>query len=423
VLSTPIAMQSLPIARQEKLTRASDSLTRQQLAAAFASFLQTAGVLETSYRKLQAEVGRLRHELENKNRSLAQSLEENRRMRAYLGSIVESLPCGVLVLDGKRQLRVINPAARTLLMDGPSSPANEAEITRLLEPLLGGLTEENPAAEQEWTVQGTDGERTLGVTRAAVAAAEQGQDSVLILRDVTAARQLERERETARRTQALAEMATVLAHEIRNPLGSLELFAGLLADALQEQRELRPWINHVQAGLRSLAATVNNVLHFHSQPPAQLLPVDLGRLVTQTVDFLRPLARQKGMHIEWSAPLAISTILADAARLQQAFLNLALNAFRAMKPGGSLRISAAHRPEDAGRMVALTFADQGVGIAPAELKKIFAPGYTTHPGSPGIGLAVTHKVVEQHGGKIQVESQPGVGTNFTLRFPLEGAEG
>jgi two-component system sensor histidine kinase FlrB len=416
-------MQSLPIDRQEKLIRAPDSLTGQQLAAAFASFLQTAGVLETSYRKLQAEVGRLRHELENKNRSLAQSLEENRRMRAYLGSIVESLPCGVLVLDAKRQLRVINPAARALLMGGASSPVTEAEVARLLEPLLAGLHAENLAGEQEWTVKGAEGERTLGVARAVLTAPDRSADSVLILRDVTAARQLEREREAARRTQALAEMATVLAHEIRNPLGSLELFAGLLADALEDQGELQPWINHMQAGLRSLAATVNNVLHFHSQPPAQLLRIDLGRLVTQSVEFLRPLARQKGMHIEWHAPLGALTMLADAARLQQAFLNLALNAFRAMKPGGSLRISSACRREASGPVVALTFADQGVGIAPGDLAKIFAPGYTTHPGSPGIGLAVTRKVVEQHCGKIQVESQPGVGTSFTLRFPLEGAEG
>ena len=111
------------------------------------------------------------------------------------------------------------------------------------------------------------------------------------------------------------------------------------------QAELQPWINHVQAGLRSLAATVNNVLHFHSQPSAQLLPVDLLRLVGETVEFLRPLARQKEMHIEWRAPMATVSILADPSRLQQAFLNLALNAFRAMKPGGTLSVSVCRREE------------------------------------------------------------------------------
>ena len=93
-------------------------------------------------------------------------------------------------------------------------------------------------------------------------------------------------------------MATLLAHEIRNPLGSLELFAGLLADAALKQPELRRWTDHIQAGLRSLSATVNNVLQFHSQPAPQLSPVNLGRLLRESIDFLRPLARQSGLRID-----------------------------------------------------------------------------------------------------------------------------
>ena len=84
---------------------------------------------------------------------------------------------------------------------------------------------------------------------------------------------------------------------------------------------------------------MNNVLQFHSQPPAELVPVDLVRLAGQTVDFLRPLAQQKEMRIAWNAPRAAVSILADPSRLQQAFFNLALNAFRAMKAGGVLTIT------------------------------------------------------------------------------------
>jgi signal transduction histidine kinase len=261
------------------------------------------------------------------------------------------------------------------------------------------------------------------VTRAAIGAPGSDGDSLLILRDLTEAKQLEREREAARRTQALAEVAALLAHEVRNPLASLELFAGLLADALIGQTELQPWINHVQAGLRSLAATVNNVLHFHSQPPAQLLPVDLLRLVEETVEFLRPLARQKEMRIAWRAPTGSVSILADPSRLQQAFLNLALNAFRAMKPGGTLSISVCQRQEGSRPVAVLTFADQGAGIGAENLEKIFTPGFTTQPGSPGLGLAVTRKVIEQHGGTIRVESREGLGTTFTLGLPLAEPSG
>ncbi len=167
-----------------------------------------------------------------------------------------------------------------------------------------------------------------------------------------------------------------------------------------------------------LAATVNNVLHFHSQPAAQLLPVDLLRLVGETVEFLRPLARQKEMRIEWQAPRATVSILADPSRLQQAFFNLALNAFRAMKPGGTLIISVcrANRKVPAPRRQ-WPLRIRESGIRPENLEKIFEPGFTTQCGSPGLGLAVTRKVIEQHGGTIRVESREGKGTTFTLTLP------
>src|SRR5208283_3943812 len=341
--------------------------------------------LETTYAKLQAEVGRLRHELESKNRSLTQSLEENQRMRTYLARIVEGLPCGVLVFDSGMNLRLMNPAASRLLdAGGEEFPAPEASVPRLLGSLLAALPKKEFSHEQEWVVEGSQGERTMGVTRACFQARGSGDDSILILRDLTEAKQLEREREVSRRTQALAEVATLLAHEIRNPLGSLELFAGLLADALANQTELQPWINHVQAGLRSLAATVINVLHFHSPPSAQLLPVDLLRIVGETVEFLRPLARQKEMSIEWRAPRIEVSILADPSRLQQAFFNLALNAFRAMRPGGTLSVSICRREEGSRTTAAVAFADQGTGIRPENLEKIFEPGFTTRCGGPGL---------------------------------------
>jgi signal transduction histidine kinase len=316
---------------------------------------------------------------------------------------------------------MINPAAGRLLHTGSEDgPSPEASVPRLLGSLLAALPQEEFSDEQEWVVDNPSGEQIIGVTRACFQATGAGDDSILILRDLTEAKQLEREREVSRRTQALAEVATLLAHEIRNPLGSLELFAGLLADALADQAELQPWINHVQAGLRSLAATVNNVLHFHSQPPAQLLPVDLLRLVRETVEFLRPLARQKEMHIEWRGPKDNVSILAYLSRLQQAFFNLAINAFRAMKPGGTLSISVHRREGGPCLTSAVAFSDQGSGIRAENLEKIFDPGFTTQCGSPGLGLAVTRKVIEQHGGTIRVESREGQGTTFTLTLPLAG---
>lgn len=413
-------MQNLPVDRQKELAAPRDSagLARRSLESAFASFTQTAGALETTYAKLRAEVGRLRYELEGKNRTLAQSLEENQRMRAYLANILESLPCGVLVFDSGMNLQTINPAARKLLdAESENSLSSAAALPQRLRPLLALLANSEFRQEQEWVIHSGQGERVLGATRATFRLTGSSESSILILRDLTEAKQLERERELSRRSQALAEVATVLAHEIRNPLGSLELFTGLLADALANQSEVQPWISHVQAGVRMLSATVNNVLHFHSQPPSELLPVELVGLVGETVDFLRPLARQNTMQIELTAPKPAVFILADRSRLQQAFFNLALNAFRAMKAGGTLSVFVSQLHDGSASMAQIAFSDQGTGIRGEDLEKIFEPGFTTRSGSPGLGLAVTRIVVEQHGGSIRVESREGKGTTFTLALP------
>jgi len=420
-------MQTLPATRQKNLTHSPKGkcAPRRSLAEAFASFTNAARALENLYGRLQSEVVRLRHELEQTNRDLAQSLEDNQRIRAYLGRVLEGLPCGVLVFDHGLQLRIANPAARRLLTCGeptcssPDSAAAPATLTQL----LAELPAEDLNIEQEWTMESPEGTRTLGVTRALLAEGQASNEgSILILRDMTEEKQMAREREIVRRTQALAEMATLLAHEIRNPLGSLELFAGLLADATEDHSDTRQWVEYLQAGLRSLSATVNNVLHFHTQPPAELMPTNLVRLLRETVDFLRPLARQRGMQIDLQASETEISIPADPHRLQQAFFNLALNAFRAMSPGGLLSVRIRRLTEEPDRSL-VEFEDQGTGIAPENLEKIFATGFTTRPGSPGIGLAVTQKVVEQHGGKIAVRSEVGRGTTFTLTFPVEGAEG
>ncbi len=114
------------------------------------------------------------------------------------------------------------------------------------------------------------------------------RDGMDFLRDISDEKRIAAEREAGRRSHALAEIVTVLAHEIRNPLGSMELFAGLLAGATEEMPEATQWVMHLQAGLRLLAATVNNVLQFHSQPCGELLPVRLDRLLRDTTEFLGP---------------------------------------------------------------------------------------------------------------------------------------
>ncbi len=227
------------------------------------------------------------------------------------------------------------------------------------------------------------------------------------------------ERESLRRRQALAEMSAVLAHEIRNPLGSLELFAGLLAEAGLAP-EPQQWIEHLQAGLRTLAATVNNVLQFHSQPQPEFAAIDLGALLEWLEHFLRPLAQRGHVRVERTLALDGVLVSADRHRLEQVLLNLALNSFQFMPGGGVLRISGQPGSPAERRGPRLEMADTGSGIAAENLARVFDPGFTTRPGSPGLGLAVCKTVMEQHRGSIRVASSRARGTRFTLEFPLSG---
>lgn len=419
-------MPTLPNTRQ-KVRRterqpAARHAAESSLVRAFTTFTEAADSLERSYGQLQAEVGRLREELERANSELARSLEENSRVRRFLAQILEGLPCGIVVLDAERRLRVINPEARRLLALSPSwMPEEGVAWPAAIDRLLAETSSEAPAAERVWTLDDPAGLRFLAITQAQVLGCEGAEgDAIWILRDVTQEKRLAEERESARRNQALAEVATVLAHEIRNPLGSLELFAGLLADATPSATEASQWVSHIQAGLRSLAATVNNVLQFHSQPCPEPIPTQLPRLLRETVAFLGPLSRQRGMQVELTNHAGKALLQADPHRLQQVFFNLALNAFRAMAPGGTLAVNLAWSPGGRRSQVQIDFEDQGIGISAEEIDRIFEPGFTTHAGSPGLGLSVCRKVVEQHGGTIRAQSEPRLGSTFTITLPAAG---
>jgi two-component system sensor histidine kinase FlrB len=407
------------------------------LARAFASFTEAAGSLERTYGQLQGQVAHLRQELEVTNRDLATSLEENHRIRERLRRILEGLPCGVLVLEAGSRISTLNPEAARLL--GGSFETAEALPVALSAALERArqtgeefelsLSSRPPPLEQTSKQSPLHPSSPLWVAirHAWLEQSAARATSVFILRDVSEAKKLEQDRELLRRQQALVEVSALLAHEIRNPLGSLELFAGLLAEA-NLVGESRRWIEHVQAGLRTLSATVNNVLHLHNTPQPELAPIDAGQLLDWAYDFLLPLAKQARVEMQIINGLNGVMIQADRHRLEQVLLNLALNAFRFMPGGGWLSIRGIEtgspgRLRESGGTVEIAVRDTGPGIAPDDLARIFEAGFSTRPGTSGLGLAVCRRILEQHWGTIAVQSRPGHGATFRLCLPRNGPLG
>jgi signal transduction histidine kinase len=241
-------------------------------------------------------------------------------------------------------------------------------------------------------------------------AALQQQVAALRTELDAACRNLQQERKAVRHWQALARVSRVLAHEIRNPLASMELWAGLLVSSKELNDADHESARNLQAGIRLLTATINNILHFHAAPLGQRTALHVGELLRQTVEFLRPAALQARVEIGCSDGLEDTRVNGDPSRLQQVLLNLALNAIRAMPHGGRLTFSA-----EMDEQVKISVFDTGPGI-PVDLRhRIFEPGFTTRSGSLGLGLAVAKTIMQQHRGDIRLlATDEGAGFELTL---------
>jgi two-component system sensor histidine kinase FlrB len=409
--------------------RAHGALASDALASAFSEFTAAAGQLEKSYQELQSEVTQLRAILAERNLELRSTLAENTRVRTALQRIVDSLPCGVVVADEGRRIALINPEARRLLEVANKQTDTLDDIPLTAGPALASILECTPEGwECELCVPTESAGRWLAVrsrkfcaqTRDSGETSEEqdslGQQTVLIVRDTSGQKQLEQDREKSRNAVALAGMAELLAHEIRNPLASLELFADLIGDNQGENAE---YVSHLKAGIRSLSATVNNVLRFHNSGTLRLSRVHLGGALRAAVNFVRPLADQKKIELCFAETLEDTQIWGDESTLLQLVLNLSLNAFRHTEPGGTLWINAT-RVDIGGRAASrIEFSDNGCGMAPEIHARIFEPGFSGNGQTPGLGLTVCRRIVEQYGGTIGVASKIGQGTTFFVEFPSQ----
>jgi len=389
------------------------------LAEAFDAFMATAGRMEASYGQLQAEIARLRAELEDRNTALTASLEENSNIRTALQQILQALPCGVIAVDQNNAIVLMNPEAERLIAAPAAAGRQLSDLPPIIQIKLKCAIAHDD--EHEFFLEGQ--ERWLSVRKSRLESVDQsdagerrGERTILILRDITARKKADEQRERSRDLVSLGEMAAVLAHEIRNPLSSLELWTGLLAKQPAADDEGRYIIENLQAGVRSISAAVNNVLQFHNSGTVNHVPLRLSSVLQSSVSFVQPLADQAGVKLSLHAPLGKKEILGDANGLQQVILNLAINAFRHTPRGGSVAINASL--EQNGQRVRIAFADNGEGIADTELPKLFEPKTSRKTSGPGLGLVICRRIVEQHRGTIRVESQRGRGATFFLEFPV-----
>ncbi len=230
---------------------------------------------------------------------------------------------------------------------------------------------------------------------------------------------IEEQLRRAEKLSTLGEMAAVLAHEIRNPLGSIRGTAEILKDDYKPGDPKHEFIEIQIKETERLNRVVEDFLHMARPQPIDMKPCPVQEELETIVTLVTNVAKERQIQLELQAPSSPVVISADGEKLRQAFLNIVINALQVTKPGGSVSISTRTFPDG---LCEISFRDTGPGMDEETRKRIFEPFFTTKPDGTGLGLAITKKIVESHGGTLLVESVVGQGTTVTIRLPQQTGE-
>lgn len=229
---------------------------------------------------------------------------------------------------------------------------------------------------------------------------------------------IEEQLRRAEKLSTLGEMAAVLAHEIRNPLGSIRGTAEILKDDYKPGDPKHEFIEIQIKETERLNRVVEDFLHMARPQPADMRPCPVQEELETIATLVTNDARERQINLVLQPPPAPVIIRADGEKLRQAFLNIIINALQATPPGGSVIISTTVYQA---ALCEIRFLDSGPGIDAATLERIFEPFFTTKPDGTGLGLAITRKIIESHGGTLMVESDVGRGTSVIVRLPMQDA--
>lgn len=240
---------------------------------------------------------------------------------------------------------------------------------------------------------------------------------IVIFRDLSEIKELQAQIRKKDRLATIGELASGVAHEIRNPLFGISSVAQILAREVQFDPPHQELLSGMQAEIRRLNAMVQDLLLYGRPSKLSVGPVKLAQMWEDILSLHADEIAGRGITVERALPGDLPPVPADGDKIRQVFLNLLKNALEATPPGGTIRIAVGQRDGLAGGEGLVQVADTGPGIAPADLGRIFDLFFTTKASGSGMGLPICRRIVEDHGGEIHVASVEGRGTTFTVRLP------
>lgn len=383
------------------------------------------GILFGSLRDTEEEKTRdlttVKVQLEDAYRKLEERAIQLINVQDYTQSILRSITSGVLTVGPDASIATANPAAERILgmSEFEMVPRSLAAVFKddggLSEDVQKVLSGRLPLALRETTLvtaTGTEVHAQASTSRMrAVGGAVLG--AVVTIEDVSEIKALTEQLIRADRLAAMGELTAGVAHEVRNPLGVIKASVQLLEDAGGDETRIHNASDVIKQEIDRLDKVIKALLDFGRPSTPTLLPLDLHDVIQDIVLFTQRFAKQSDVRIETNFSENLPKVLGDPDQLKQVFLNLVTNAVQAMEvTGGTIGIETCR----AGDYVQVQVADDGPGISPEDLGKVFDPFFTKRAEGTGLGLTIVHRIIDDHGGHIEVESSPD-GTRFTVSLP------
>ncbi|OQA26273.1 MAG: Sporulation kinase E [Verrucomicrobia bacterium ADurb.Bin345] len=345
--------------------------------------------------------------------------------KGFLETVFHAFREGVIVVNEKGRISYANTAAQKLLgfsMDAAAGQPIERYLREVEWDRVLALD------EREWSKLVT---REIEVSYPEhrfldfyvvplPGRAAEPEGAVIILRDITREREQEAKTIESERLNALTLLAAGVAHEIGNPLNSLNIHLQLIERELADlpadkEQSLRELLDVSRREVSRLDQIISQFLRAIRPSLPTFEKASVSALLKETLEFLKHEIRDRDVLVEVSEPEENLSILLDPNQIKQVFFNIIRNAIQAMPDGGLLKIAVT----DSDRYVAVSFRDTGPGIAPEDLGRIFEPYHSSKAEGSGLGLMIVQRIIREHGGQIEVHSEPRKGTTFTIFLPRD----
>ncbi len=341
----------------------------------------------------------------------------------YTNNIIESIKSGVIVINNDLLITIINQGAKSILeINGDLTGNNFIEVFSCCENvkynIMAAIKENKVSENIEINLERDGLSKIIRISFYPLNSDQLRKGLVVILDDITELKGLQYHAQRNEKLVAIGELASGIAHEIRNPLAIIKAIEQTMRNELKENNEAITELTMIDEEVERANGVVKLLMDFAKPPKHERGYFSINTIVGDVMMVAQNYISQHGVAIEFKE-VELPYAEVDKELLKQAFINLIFNAVDAMPDGGTLNIQLEKKDAD---WIRILFRDTGIGIDKAVLDKIFNPFFTTKDKGTGLGLSIVHRIIEEHRGIINVSSEVGVGTLFEILIPISGME-